>query len=180
MATDQSEALKRIGENLYVNGHGIYFAWFSLRGKQIKRSSQGQQRDARAMGRGMSAVVEGVNPRRAWRQPIVPRKARDYKNWAGGSLLFRMEWRAEAPAMRLESASCVGTIRLLRGGDRQALGRPAFHRKLRNPRQDAFLDRLPVSAERAVPIPCKPISSLAGLTASPGLAGRRGRAASAC
>ena len=37
-ATNESEALKRIGENLYVSGHGIYFAWFSLRGKQIKRS----------------------------------------------------------------------------------------------------------------------------------------------
>jgi|SRR5579862_1094937 len=38
MATSQPEALKRIGENLYVNSHGIYFAWFSLHGKQIKRS----------------------------------------------------------------------------------------------------------------------------------------------
>jgi integrase len=37
MATNQSEALKRIGENLYVNSHGFYFAWFSVRGKQIKR-----------------------------------------------------------------------------------------------------------------------------------------------
>ena len=38
MATNQSQALKRIGENLYVNGHGVYFAWFVVRGKQIKRS----------------------------------------------------------------------------------------------------------------------------------------------
>lgn len=38
MASDQSSALKRIGENLYVNVHGSYFAWFSIRGKQIKRS----------------------------------------------------------------------------------------------------------------------------------------------
>ncbi len=38
MATNQSQALKRIGKNLYVNGHGVYFAWFVVRGKQIKRS----------------------------------------------------------------------------------------------------------------------------------------------
>ena len=38
MATNQANGLKRIGENLYVNDHGTYFAWFSLRGKQIKRS----------------------------------------------------------------------------------------------------------------------------------------------
>jgi integrase len=38
MATKQLDSLKRVGENLYVNDHGVYFAWFSLRGKQIKRS----------------------------------------------------------------------------------------------------------------------------------------------
>ena len=38
MAANQSEALKRVGENLYVNAHGGYFAWFSIRGKQIKRA----------------------------------------------------------------------------------------------------------------------------------------------
>jgi len=35
MAANQSEALKRVGENVYVNAHGGYFAWFSIRGKQI-------------------------------------------------------------------------------------------------------------------------------------------------
>ena len=40
MAANQSEALKRVGENLYVNAQGGYFAWFSIRGKQIKRSLQ--------------------------------------------------------------------------------------------------------------------------------------------
>jgi hypothetical protein len=38
MATNQAGRLKRVGENLHVNDHGIYFAWFSMRGKQIKRS----------------------------------------------------------------------------------------------------------------------------------------------
>jgi len=38
MAGNQANGLKRIGENLYVNDHGNYFAWFSMRGKQIKRS----------------------------------------------------------------------------------------------------------------------------------------------
>ncbi len=38
MATDQAGGLKRVGENLYVNDHGSHFAWFSMRGKQIKRS----------------------------------------------------------------------------------------------------------------------------------------------
>jgi integrase len=38
MAANQTDALKRVGENLYVNDHGTYFAWFSVAGKQIKRS----------------------------------------------------------------------------------------------------------------------------------------------
>ncbi len=38
MATHQTRELKRIGENLYVSDHGVYFAWFCVRGKQIKRS----------------------------------------------------------------------------------------------------------------------------------------------
>jgi len=35
---DQSNSLRKVGECLYRNGHGVYFAWFSVRGKQLKRS----------------------------------------------------------------------------------------------------------------------------------------------
>jgi integrase len=35
---DQSNPLRKVGECLYLNGHGVYFAWFSVRGKQLKRS----------------------------------------------------------------------------------------------------------------------------------------------
>jgi len=35
---DQSNPLRKVGECLYRNGHGVYFAWFAVRGKQIKRS----------------------------------------------------------------------------------------------------------------------------------------------
>jgi integrase len=35
---DQSNPLRKVGECLYRNGHGVYFAWFSIRGKQLKRS----------------------------------------------------------------------------------------------------------------------------------------------
>jgi hypothetical protein len=35
---DQSNPLRKVGEYLYRNGHGVYFAWFAVRGKQIKRS----------------------------------------------------------------------------------------------------------------------------------------------
>ena len=34
----QSNPLRKVGECLYRNGHGVYFAWFSVRGKQLKRS----------------------------------------------------------------------------------------------------------------------------------------------
>jgi len=36
--SNQSSRLYRVGECLYRNGHGVYFAWFSVRGKQLKRS----------------------------------------------------------------------------------------------------------------------------------------------
>src|SRR4029077_20885698 len=35
---DQSNPLRKVGECLYRNRHGVYFAWFSVRGKQVKRS----------------------------------------------------------------------------------------------------------------------------------------------
>src|SRR5207245_5428071 len=35
---DQSNPLRKVGECLYRNGHNVYFAWFSVRGKQLKRS----------------------------------------------------------------------------------------------------------------------------------------------
>jgi integrase len=38
MASSQSSPLRKVGECLYRNGHGVYFAWFSVRGKQLKRS----------------------------------------------------------------------------------------------------------------------------------------------
>ena len=37
---DQSNPLRKVGECLYRNGHGVYFAWFSVRGKQLKRRSR--------------------------------------------------------------------------------------------------------------------------------------------
>ncbi len=42
VATNQPQALRTIRENLCVNGHGVYFAWFVVRGKQIKRSASGR------------------------------------------------------------------------------------------------------------------------------------------
>jgi hypothetical protein len=35
---DQSNPLRKVGECLYRNRHGVYFGWFSVRGKQLKRS----------------------------------------------------------------------------------------------------------------------------------------------
>jgi hypothetical protein len=37
-AVSLSDNPKRVGENRCVNGHDVYFAWFSTRRKQIKRS----------------------------------------------------------------------------------------------------------------------------------------------
>jgi integrase len=36
--SEQSNPLRKVGECLYRNRHGVYFAWFSVRGKQLKRS----------------------------------------------------------------------------------------------------------------------------------------------
>jgi integrase len=36
--SNQSNSLRKVGECLYRNRHGVYFAWFSVRGKQLKRS----------------------------------------------------------------------------------------------------------------------------------------------
>lgn len=38
MVSHQSNSLRKVGECLYRNRHGVYFAWFSVRGKQLKRS----------------------------------------------------------------------------------------------------------------------------------------------
>ena len=38
MLSHQSNSLRKVGECLYRNRHGVYFAWFSVRGKQLKRS----------------------------------------------------------------------------------------------------------------------------------------------
>jgi hypothetical protein len=35
---DQFNRLRKVAECLYRNRHGVYFAWFSVRGKQLKRS----------------------------------------------------------------------------------------------------------------------------------------------
>jgi integrase len=45
MASNQSKGLQKVGECLYRNHHGIYFAWFAVRGKQIKRSLKTPDRD---------------------------------------------------------------------------------------------------------------------------------------
>jgi hypothetical protein len=44
---DQSNPLRKVGEYLYRNGHGVYFAWFSVRGKQLKRSKTSDKELAR-------------------------------------------------------------------------------------------------------------------------------------
>src|SRR5437763_517475 len=38
MLSQQSNSLRKVGECLYRNRHGVDFAWFSIRGKQLKRS----------------------------------------------------------------------------------------------------------------------------------------------
>jgi len=38
MSLKSSQVLKKVGECLYRNGNGIYFAWVKVKGKQIKRS----------------------------------------------------------------------------------------------------------------------------------------------
>ena len=38
MLSHKSNSLRKVGECLYRNRHGVYFAWFSIRGKQLKRS----------------------------------------------------------------------------------------------------------------------------------------------
>ena len=45
MATNQSKDLQKVGECLYRNNHGIYFAWFVVNGKQIKRSLKTTDKD---------------------------------------------------------------------------------------------------------------------------------------
>jgi hypothetical protein len=57
MATNQTNGLKRIGENLYVNDHGVYFAWFSMQDKQIKRSLRTEYK---ALGFFPAANVAGM------------------------------------------------------------------------------------------------------------------------
>ena len=38
MVTNQSNNFQKVGECLSRNNHGAYFAWFSVNGKQIKKS----------------------------------------------------------------------------------------------------------------------------------------------
>ena len=45
MATNLSKDLQKVGENLYRNSHGTYFAWFAVKGKQIKRSLKTTDKD---------------------------------------------------------------------------------------------------------------------------------------
>jgi hypothetical protein len=42
---DQSNPLRKVGECLYRNGHSVYFAWFSVRGKQVKRSLKTNEKE---------------------------------------------------------------------------------------------------------------------------------------
>lgn len=55
MVQNQPQVLKRIGENLYVTGHRIYFAWFVVRGKQIKRSLK---TGGKALARRLAGIKE--------------------------------------------------------------------------------------------------------------------------
>jgi integrase len=41
----QNAALHKVGECFYRNAHGVYFAWFSVRGKQVKRSLKTNDRE---------------------------------------------------------------------------------------------------------------------------------------
>lgn len=45
MATNQTQGLQKVGECLYRSSHGTYFAWFSVNGKQIKRSLKTTDKD---------------------------------------------------------------------------------------------------------------------------------------
>ena len=38
MSTEGNAALQKVGECLYRNAHSVYFGWFAIKGKQIKRS----------------------------------------------------------------------------------------------------------------------------------------------
>jgi len=40
---DQSNPLRKVGECLYRNRHGVYFAWFSIRGKQSKALAEDER-----------------------------------------------------------------------------------------------------------------------------------------
>jgi len=48
---DQSNPLRKVGECLYRNGHAVYFAWFSVRGKHLKRSLKTERHLIQASGR---------------------------------------------------------------------------------------------------------------------------------
>src|SRR5262245_47119362 len=56
----QSNSLRKVGECLYRNKHGVYFAWFSIRDKQLKRSLK---RSDEEMARRRVAVVREVATR---------------------------------------------------------------------------------------------------------------------
>jgi integrase len=45
MHFQQNTVLHKVGECLYRNLHGVYFAWFSVRGKQVKRSLKTNDRE---------------------------------------------------------------------------------------------------------------------------------------
>jgi integrase len=45
MHSEGNTALHKVGECLYRNSHGVYFAWFSVRGKQVKRSLKTNDRE---------------------------------------------------------------------------------------------------------------------------------------
>lgn len=45
MHFERNLALHKVGECLYRNVHGVYFAWFSVRGKQVKRSLKTNDRE---------------------------------------------------------------------------------------------------------------------------------------
>src|SRR5258708_28536815 len=42
---ERNVALHKVGDCIYRNAHGVYFAWFSVRGKQVKRSLKTNDRE---------------------------------------------------------------------------------------------------------------------------------------
>ena len=75
MLSEQSNPLRKVGECLYRNGHGVYFAWFSVRGKQLKRSLKTSDKELarRRLGelRKIAARLHGLEDRNLRFEEVV-------------------------------------------------------------------------------------------------------------